>query len=263
MGTWNIQRLLEDDQLPLLSYELRGLNVIIAGLSETRRPGSGSVSSGEYTYYWSGMRDGNHKGVAIAVSNQLKPFIVEVAPIDEQIMKMRVRHTLGFISLIVVYAPIEESETVEKEMFYIKLNSVLDRCPPRDIHVVLGNFNATTGTSRAGYEHCLGPHGSGPRNCNGSFLLSFAQSRRLRIAGSFFMRRIPYRYTWYSNGDQEGKEVDHILTNTRWRIVHNCRVFRSAKFFETEHRLVIATLKIHVKSKSKDSSQVEIKGEEV
>ncbi|KAG0728795.1 3-hydroxy-3-methylglutaryl-coenzyme A reductase [Chionoecetes opilio] len=38
------------------------------------------------------------------------------------------------------------STFVKKEMFYAKLDSVLDQCPPRDTLIVLGDFNATTGT---------------------------------------------------------------------------------------------------------------------
>ena len=87
------------------------------------------------------------------------------------------------MSVVAVYAPTEVCETEEK-MFYAKLDSVLNQCPRRDAFIVLGDFNAVTGTERAGYEICVGPHGSGTRNDNGSFLLNFARSRRLRIAGS-------------------------------------------------------------------------------
>ena len=55
------------------------------------------------------------------------------------------------------------SENEEKEMFYAKLDSVLDQCPHCDALIVLGDFNAVTGSERAGYEICVGPHGSGTR----------------------------------------------------------------------------------------------------
>ncbi|KAG0710957.1 Craniofacial development protein 2 [Chionoecetes opilio] len=140
-------------------------------------------------------------------------------------------------------------KTEEKEMFYAKLDSVLDQCIPRDILIVLGDFNATTGTVRDGYELCVGLHGSGTRNTNSSLLLNFARSRRLRIAGSWYQRPELHRCTWYSNAEGVAKEIDHILVSTRWRILQNCRVYRSAEFFGTDHRLVVATLKLHVKSR--------------
>ena len=54
---------------------------------------------------------------------------------------------------------------------------------------------------------------------------------------------------WYSNAGGVAKEIDHILVSTRWRILQNCRVFRSAEFFATDHRLVVASLKLHIKSR--------------
>ena len=59
----------------------------IVRFSETRRPGSGEISSRGFTYYWSGMNNGTRlKGVAIGVSSRLQPSIVEVIPVDERIM---------------------------------------------------------------------------------------------------------------------------------------------------------------------------------
>ena len=249
VGSWNILSLSEDQRLPFLSSELRRLRMDIVGLSETRRPGNGEISSGGYTYYWSGMSNGTRlRGVAIGISSRLQPLVVEVTPVDERIMRVRLKHTMGFMSLIAVYAPTEMCEMEEKELFYAKLDSVLDQCPPRDTLVVLGDFNATTGTERDGYEICVGPHGSGTRNTNSSLLLNFARSRRLRIAGSWYQRPELHRWTWYSNAGGVAKEIDHVLVSTRWRILQNCRVYRSAEFFATDHRLVVATLKLHVKS---------------
>ncbi|KAG0725368.1 Craniofacial development protein 2 [Chionoecetes opilio] len=189
------------------------------------------------------------RGVAIGISSKLQPSVVEVTPVDERIMRVRMKHTLGFMSLVAVYAPTEMRKTEEKEMFYAKLDSVLDQCPPRDTLIVLGDFNATTGTVRDGYELCVGPHGSGTRNTNSSLLLNFARSRRLRIAGSWYQRPELHRWTWYSNAGGVAKEIDHVLVSTRSRILQNCRVYRSAEVFGTDHRLVVATLKLHVKSR--------------
>ena len=57
------------------------------------------------------------------------------------------------------------------------------------------------------------------------------------------------RWTWYSNTGGARKEIDHVLVGGRWRLVQNCRVFRSAEFAGTDHRLLVATLKIRLKSR--------------
>ena len=51
------------------------------------------------------------------------------------------------------------------------------------------------------------------------------------------------------------KEIDHVLVDGRWRMMHNCRVYRSAQFLNTDHRLVVATLKLHRKSRRMVPSQ--------
>ena len=45
------------------------------------------------------------------------------------------------------------------------------------------------------------------------------------------------------------KEIDHVLVDGRWRMIQDCRVYRSAQFLNTDHQLVVATLKLHLKSR--------------
>ncbi len=116
--------------------------------------------AGGYTYYCSGRSDGYHaQGVAVAVSNKLTPMIIEVTPVNERIMRRRIRHSLGVISLVSVYAPTEVSDLTVKDAFDAMLESVVDQCPRRVTLVVLANFNASTGTDRMVMRHVLVPMG--------------------------------------------------------------------------------------------------------
>ena len=38
-----------------------------------------------------------------------------------------------------------------------------------------------------------------------------------------------------------------MLIDGRWRIIQNCRVYRSTQFLDTDYRLVVATLKLQLK----------------
>ena len=51
------------------------------------------------------------------------------------------------------------------------------------------------------------------------------------------------------------KEIDHVLVDCRWRMIQNCRVDWSAQFLNTDHRLVVATLKLMHKSRRMVPSQ--------
>ena len=119
-------------------------------------------------------------------------------------------------------------------------------CWARDGIIVLGNFNAVTGTEMAGYEICVGPYGSSTRNYNSSFLLNIAKYRRLRIVDSWYQRPGLHHRTWCSNAKGMVKEIDFVLVSS-WRILQNHRVIWSPEFFANDHRLVVATLKLHVK----------------
>ena len=76
--------------------------------------------------------------LAVAVSNKLTPMIIEVTPVNERIMRLRIRHSLGVISLVSVYAPTEASDLTVKDAFYAMLESVVDQCPRRDTLLAWG-----------------------------------------------------------------------------------------------------------------------------
>ena len=119
------------------------------------------------------------KGVAIGVSSRLQLIVVEIIPVDERIMHFRMKHTLGFMSLIAMYVPTEVCGPDEEDMFYAKLDSVLDQCSHRDTPIVLGDSNAATGTERTGYELCVGTHGSGTRNTNSSLFSELCKKQKV------------------------------------------------------------------------------------
>ena len=101
------------------------LEMDIVGLSETRWSGSGEISSKSFIYYWSSMNNGALlKVAAISIFRRLQPSIIEVTPIDECIMRLRLKHTLGFISLVATYVLTEMCEADEKEIFYAKFDSI-------------------------------------------------------------------------------------------------------------------------------------------
>ena len=124
MGAWNVLSLREDDYMSLLSSELKHLKISIAALSEVQRTDSGEIMAGGYTYYWSGHYDAYHaQEVAETVSNKLTPMTIKVTSVNERIMRPRIRHSLGVISLVSVYAPTEAKDLTVKDAFYALLES--------------------------------------------------------------------------------------------------------------------------------------------
>ncbi|XP_069977711.1 uncharacterized protein [Penaeus vannamei] len=93
---------------------------------------------------------------------------------------------------------------------------------------------------------------------NSPLFQSCASSQKLRISGSWYQHSDPHHWTLYSDAGNAAKEIDHILINIRWRILQNYRVFRRPEFCGTDHKLVVATLWVHFKTRqwSNDHPQV-------
>ena len=75
------------------------------------------------------------------------------------------------------------------------------------------------------------------------------------MTGSWFQCPQAHRKTWYSNAGVVAKKTDHVLVDGHWRMIQNCRVCQSAEFLNTKHRLVVATLKLQLKSGRMVASQ--------
>ena len=65
-------------------------------------------------------------------------IIIKVTPVNEHIMRLRIRHSFGVISLVSVYAPTEASDLTVKDAFHATLEFVVDQWPRQDT-LVLGN----------------------------------------------------------------------------------------------------------------------------
>ena len=55
------------------------------------------------------------------MSNKLTPMIIEVTPVNERIMRLRISPSFGVISLVSVYAPTVASDLTVKDAFYATL----------------------------------------------------------------------------------------------------------------------------------------------
>ena len=50
-------------------------------------------------------------------------MIIEVTPVNKRIIRLRIRHSLGVISLVSIYAPTEASDLTVKDAFDVMLES--------------------------------------------------------------------------------------------------------------------------------------------
>ena len=88
------------EQRQIISRELATANIDICALSEVRREGTGNIVERDHTIHWSGA------GVGFAVSNRLSNVTLELKPVSERIMVLRLHLKSGkFLKLVSVYGP--------------------------------------------------------------------------------------------------------------------------------------------------------------
>ena len=161
------------------------------------------------------------------------------------------------MSVIVCYAPTNESPEEIKDEFYAELQNVIDEIPERDMKIVVGDMNAKVGRNNEGVEDVMGREGLGENaNENGAHFISFCAANNLVIGGTLFHHKDIHKYTWTSPDGNYKNQIDHIAINQeRRRTLRNVRSYRGADV-GSDHQLVIATLKLKLKAPNKKVDRV-------
>jgi len=154
---------------------------------------------------------------------------------------------------------VSKNEVVEKVIpvadfsMSADLEVAIAQCGKNDLKVILGDFNAVTGSSRIQGDTALGPWNSGIPNVNTDLPLSFCRGHHLSIAGSWFQRKDIHRFSWVSNDGHILKEIGHILSSCG-KLVRQCTVYRSFDV-DSDHFPVFVTLKLKLKISTQTQSK--------
>ena len=232
----------------------------LLALSETRWPGHGITKVRSTTILHSGTPVSHVHGVAIALSSAAFSSWEAAGsvfnPISERIIHIRLKTHMSFASIIAIYAPTNPVSSTSdanepSNAFYDQLQATLSSIPPKDMVIILGDFNARVGSNFNTWKSVIGPHGIGEVNSNGVRLLDFCASNHLLITNTWFQHKLSHRATWYHNGDRSrpGHMIDFVLVNSRFRSsVLDTRVYRSV-YHESDHELVVSSLRLKIKAK--------------
>ena len=97
------------------------------------------------------------------------------------------------ITGIQVYAPTSNAEETEVEQFYEDLQDLLELIPKKDVHFIIGDWNAKVGIQST---RVTGKFGLGVQNEAGQRLIEFCQENALVIANTLFQQHKRRLYTW-------------------------------------------------------------------
>ena len=92
------------------------------------------------------------------------------------------------------------TEEAEFECFYEDLQDLLELTPQKDVHFIIGDWNAKVGSQET--PGVTGKFGLGIRNEAGQRLIEFCQENALVIANTLFQQHKRRLYTWTSPDGQ-------------------------------------------------------------
>ena len=93
------------------------------------------------------------------------------------------------ITVIQVYAPASNAEEAEVERFYEDLQDLLELTSKKDVHFLIGDWNAKVGSQET--PGVTGKFGLGIQNEAGKRLTEFCQENALVIANTLFQQHKP------------------------------------------------------------------------
>ena len=251
IGTINIRTGKDDHKLQNVVNEISKAGLSICGIQELRRLNTGSAliessyenNENKYEVYWSGTATKRIHGVGVAIKVDKKIELIEVIPVNERIIVVDLNIAGCDLRVINCYAPTEDHSDHMKDYFYRTLSKNFNVPKPRKI-ICLGDFNASS--SALWYNSSLREDtiiDNLEINNNGERLHQFFHQQHLSVLNSWFNHKKCRRITWHSP-DGKTKKVYDLIMCCSWlrQYTHNCRVYNSFDF-DSDHRLVIASLK--------------------
>ncbi|XP_041351123.1 craniofacial development protein 2-like [Gigantopelta aegis] len=195
------------------------------GISETRWTGAGrmQLANGQ-TLLYTGRQD-NHHSEGIGIVKKL----MEWKPVGSRLLGARFNSKYTKLSIVSCYAPTEDAEEEDKDIFYDQLQHILQNVPAHDMLLVIGDFNAKVGNENTGKEQIMGENGCRIMNENGKQICELCEENNLVVGGTLFQHKDIHKLTWTSPDGSTINQIDHILINRKWRSsLHDVKARRSA-----------------------------------
>ncbi|VDP77706.1 unnamed protein product [Schistosoma curassoni] len=96
------------------------------------------------------------------------------------------------MNVIQCYAPTNDSnddDDDDKDQFYSRLQSIITKCPGKDLTILMEDLDAKVGIVNTGYEDIFGRHGLGEVNGNGDRFANLSEFNKLVTGGIIFPQK--------------------------------------------------------------------------
>ena len=114
----------------------------------------------------------------------MRTAVSEIAwsPISDKLLSARLAHRHGDLTVIMAYAPTDDTADTEKDDFYTLSDKTIHAVPKHDRLVIAGVFNAVSSSDRTFFKKVVGPFSSGIAYDNTMQLLSLCASTGISVS---------------------------------------------------------------------------------
>ena len=266
IGTANVTTLNDKVEEMVMLMEERNLQLF--GMSETRRKGEGRVRVHKnFTLIYKGLENEAKHGVGLLLSEEMGNLVEQVKYVNERILSVLIKlDTTVKLGVIQVYAPQQGRPWQEKLTFYEQLQDTIDALPIQAKYIIMGDLNGHVGSDRNGIESVIGPFNVGDRNPEGELIIDMCLTNSLSIMNTFYMHRESHKWTWYrwcreQQRYRDKSVIDYFISSDR-NLFNDVKVIPSVSL-DSDHRLLIAKIKLKKPVKSKTTKRKRLKIEEL
>jgi exonuclease III len=230
-GTWNVLTLLKPGKMQELAEQIKRIKLDVVAIHEIRWSGTGLIQKKDFSFYYSGANNNTGQaGTGFLIQKKMQKFTMSFMPRNERLCKLRLKGKFNNISLISVYAPMEDKVDEIKEQFYEDLQKVVDNTPKTDTIIILGDLNARLGkedtyTGVTG-QYTLHQNTSG----NGEMLCEFAVLNNMTIMSTQFQHKLIHKGTWISSDEKTVNQIDHVTTNSSKELTEDVKIDERAEY---------------------------------
>ena len=132
-------------KLEVVKQEMARVTTDILGISELKWTGMCEFNSEDHYIYYCGQESFRRKGVAIILYKTVQN-VLECNLKNNRIISVHFQGKPFNNTVIQVYAPTNNAEEAEVELFYEDLQDLLELTPKKDVLFFIGDWNAKIGS---------------------------------------------------------------------------------------------------------------------
>ena len=187
-------------KLEVVKQEMARVNINILGISELKCTRMGEFNSDDHYIYYCRQESLKMNEIALIVNKRVQNAVHGCNPKNDKVISLCFQGKPFNITLIQVYAPISNDEEAELEWFYEVLQDPLELMPPKDVILIIGDWNAKVWSQEI--PGVTGKFGLGVINEPRQSLTEFFQENTLVIANTLFQQHKRRLYMWTSPDGQ-------------------------------------------------------------